>query len=112
MDVTGRQTLLAPEASAAEEAAIGDAGRIRQILDEPVVRKVLEAMRSKYLAEWKDGKTVEDREVAHKKAVVLDDFVQECVRIIDAGKRASIEKDTREKEAKAQAAAQARTARR
>jgi hypothetical protein len=85
----------------AEERAIADGRRVRDILDEPVMRTVLERMKQRYLDQWLHGETVEKREQAHARASVLEGFVQECASLIDSGKRESLERDRREQRAAA-----------
>lgn len=100
---------ISEEALSAEEQAVLDGRRVREILDEPVMRTVLARMKEKYLQLWISGDTVEKREQAHARASVLEAFVQECVNLIEAGKRASIEKAQRSEREEREAVAKRRT---
>lgn len=80
-----------------ESKRISDGSRVEAFLNDEAVREALARMHSRYYGEFKNAATRDDREAAWAKARVLDDFSTELVAVIDSGKRASADKQRRER---------------
>jgi hypothetical protein len=63
--------------------------RARQILANPEYERAFRDLEATYVAEMRKGRTVEDREKAHAKLVVLEDVSIQLKRTMDDGQVAA-----------------------
>lgn len=64
---------------------ISDAQRASEVLNDPVFVAARIAAEQKYTQEWKRGKTPEERERAHCRAIALDEVVSQLKVIVGRG---------------------------
>lgn len=80
------------------EQEIIDAGkRIEQFLADPAVVQAFERLEKQYFEDFKKALTADERVLLHAKAIVLDDVRRALRAVKDAGTRAKIEAERRER---------------
>lgn len=79
------------------EEVLERARQVEQFLTGAAGKQILGLLKEQYEQEWKQGKTVEEREAAFAKAKVVDDFVTKCSALMSAGKRVAMEREREEK---------------
>jgi hypothetical protein len=84
------------EVTEKNEAELIENGRaIAEMLSSAPMKRLLGALREQFIAEWKQGKSVDEREKVHAKMTFLDDFANGAVMAINHGTLATNKREQR-----------------
>lgn len=80
-----------------EQQQIEDGQRIEAFLNDPVVKKSMDRLKTDYFAEFMKAEGVEQTMLVKAKVKVLEDLTVEFLKVTHAGQVAKIQRDRREK---------------
>lgn len=80
-----------------DDDQVREGDTITRFLADPVVQRTFDGLTTKYMEEWKSGKSREDRESAWAKTRALDDLKDGFRAVVDAGRRAAANTARRER---------------
>lgn len=79
-----------------EARAIADGNRVEQLVADPAVKNAIRKLDEKYYQEFKNANDEQTRTAAWAKARALDNLAGELLAVVDNGKLAAHQRNTRE----------------